>query len=435
MALDQSTTNPTKNPLPEPTPTGFNDAPPFTRIEDLIAAPIDLQLMMMETASEVLRLLATTLMREEVRQLAGERYQRHKPHDGRYVRWGSNPGSVRVGAERMPVSVPRVRDQHHGQEQPLRTYQTLHDGTDPGPQVAEAILLGIAQRDYERVARTAADAFSLSQSTVSRHFTEEATRALEELETRGLGDEQYLAIWMDGKQLRGRHVVIAIGLTTDGRKQVLGFVEASTENAKAVKGLLRSLIQRGLDFSEGLLVITDGSKGLRSAARATFGGYAVLQRCHWHKRENVVSYLSKTEAPLWRERLRDALDAPTEPLARTALEGYVDELRPINRQAATSLEEGLEELLTLHRLGIQGRLGRHLRTTNVIESVNARIETQLRKIKRYVSSDQRQQWTAMALLDAERRFRRVDNHRHLPLLKQALLRHIDTLTDESPAES
>lgn len=433
MAIDQTTIHPEKNPPSEPAPAGSSDAPAFERIEDLIAAPVDLQLMMMETASEVLRLLASTLMREEVRQLAGERYQRRKPHNGRYVRWGSNPGSVRVGAERMPVSVPRVRDRHDGREQPLRTYQALHDGARPAPQVAEAILLGIAQRDYERVARTAADSFSLSQSTVSRHFTEEAARALEELETRGLADEQYLAIWMDGKQLRGRQVVIAIGLTKDGRKRVLGFVEASTENAKAVKGLLRSLIQRGLDFSEGLLVITDGSKGLRSAARATFGGYAVLQRCHWHKRENVVSYLSGTEAPIWRERLRDALDAPTEPLARTTLERCVEELRPINRHAATSLEEGLDELLTLHRLGVQGRLGRHLRTTNVVESVNARIETQLRKIKRYVSSDQRQQWTAMALLDAERRFRRVDNHRHLPLLKQALLRHIDTLTENPPA--
>ena len=212
MAIDQTTIPPEKNPPMEPTPTGFGDAPPFERIEDLITAPVDLQLMMMETASEVLRLLASTLMREEVRQLAGERYQRRKPHNGRYVRWGSNPGSVRIGAERMPVSVPRVRDRHEGQEQALQTYQALHDGARPAPHVAEAILLGIAQRDYERVARTAADSFSLSQSTVSRHFTEEAARALEELETRGLEEEQYLAIWMDGKQLRGRQVVIAIGL-------------------------------------------------------------------------------------------------------------------------------------------------------------------------------------------------------------------------------
>lgn len=275
MAIDQTTTETPKNP-----PPGAS-APTVQTIEDLLAAPPDVKLAMIERTTDVLLALATSLMSEEVRSMAGPRYSRHKPYGGRYVRWGSNPGSVRVGAERVPVDVPRVRDRETGTERPLRSYRALHEGTDPGPKMAEAVLLGLAQRDYERVARTSAESFGLSQSTVSRRFTEEAQAALEDLEARDLSGEPYLVLWLDGKQLRGRQVVICIGATTAGQKRVLGFTEASTENAPAVKGLLRRLIDRGLDFSGGLLVVTDGSKGLRSAVQATFGGYAVLQRCHW----------------------------------------------------------------------------------------------------------------------------------------------------------
>lgn len=149
-----------------------------------------------------------------------------------------------------------------------------------GAQVLQ--LLGLAQRDYDRVVRQTADGFGLSQSTISRRCVEEATRALREFESRDLSGEPYVALWLDGKQVRGTQVVICVGATASGYKQVLGFTCASTEDGRSVKALLRGLIERGLDFSGGLVVTTDGSKGLQSAVDATFGRYAVRQRCHWH---------------------------------------------------------------------------------------------------------------------------------------------------------
>ena len=399
-------------------------------MEDLLNSPPDVKLAMLQRSTEVIRVLAASILEEEVRMFAGERYAREKPHGGRYVRWGSNPGSIRVGTERVPMQVPRVRNQEQGTERPLDAYQQMHDGADPSPEVAEAILLGLAQRDYERVARTTAESFGLSQSTVSRHFTDEAVRALQELESRDLSDTTYVALWIDGKQLRGRQVVICLGVTKTGLKRVLGFVEASTENAAAVKGLLRRLIDNGLDFSDGLLVVTDGSKGLRAATESTFGRYAVLQRCHWHKRENVLGYLPKSLQPQWRERLRSAMNEPSLARAKEALAACAKDLRSISRHAAQSLEEGLDEVLTIHRLGIKGTLRRHLRTTNMIESLNAQVEERLGKIKRYVSSEQRCQWVALALLEAETRMRRLHGYRHLPLLQQALHRHIDPFTED-----
>lgn len=134
------------------------------------------------------------------------------------------------------------------------------------------------------------------------------------------------------------------------------------------------------------------------------------------------------------------MDAPSLARAEEALAACVGELRPISRHAAQSLEEGLDEVLAIHRLGITGTLRRHLRTTNPIESLNAQVEDRLGRIKRYASSDQRCQWVALALLEAEMRLRRLDGYRHLPLLQQALLqqalhRHIDRLTEELTAAS
>ena len=76
--------------------------------------------------------------------------------------------------------------------------------------------------------------------------------------------------------------------------------------------------------------------------------------CQWHKRENVVSYLSKSEQSLWRKRLQRAYGRPTHKEALEALEQLHRELEERNQSAASSLEEGLEETLTLHRLGVTG---------------------------------------------------------------------------------
>ena len=76
---------------------------------------------------------------------------------------------------------------------------------------------------------------------------------------------------------------------------------------------LRSLVERGLDLSQGVLVILDGGKGLRSAIRKAFRHRALVHRCQWHKRENVVSYLAKSEQVVWRQRLQEV-----DPEIRTA---------------------------------------------------------------------------------------------------------------------
>ena len=102
-----------------------------------------------------------------------------------------------------------------------------------------------------------------------------------------------------------------MGVTEEGYKKVLGFTQATTERAEPVRELLRDLIGRGLSFDNGILCVIDGSKGLRKAIGEVFGDRAEVQRCRWHKRKNVVSYLPKVDQKTWRTRLQRAYQETT----------------------------------------------------------------------------------------------------------------------------
>jgi transposase-like protein len=151
-----------------------------------------------------------------------------------------------------------------------------------------------------------------------------------------------------------------MGVTESGYKKVLGFTQATTERAEPVVELLRDLLRRGLGFEEGILCVIDGSKGLRKAIGEVFGDRAEVQRCQWHKRRNVVSYLPKADQKTWRSRLQRAYQETTYEAAKERLTDLHAELQQINRKAARSLQEGLEDTLTLHRLGLFDELGKSL---------------------------------------------------------------------------
>jgi len=225
------------------------------------------------------------LLDDEVTALAGARHARKEPGvQGR--RHGSNPGTVRLAGQRVPMRVPRVRSVAGG-EIPLRA--------------------------YEAAAESVPGAIGLSSSTVSRSFIQASAATLREFQERDLSGEDVVALFLDGKAFADSTMVIALGITLSGEKRFLGFVETDTENAKVLAPFLRSLVDRGLDASHGLLVILDGGKGLRSAVKKVFRDSAVVHRCQWHKRENVVSYLPTIEQGDWRRRLQRAYNRPTYP--------------------------------------------------------------------------------------------------------------------------
>lgn len=385
-------------------------------LEWLLSQPRDMQLELFSNLVEVMKLYYNQLMEDEIRSKAGERYSR----SGEFSRWSSNPGSIRIGSEKVKVDVPRLFNKLTGKTETPEYYEKLHSIEMPSEEVLKKIILGLSQCDYEKVTRSLTDSFGLSQSSISRRFIEESSKALEEFEKRDLSNYEFLAIVIDGKYLSRDNVVIALGVTSMGVKVPLGFVQTTTENSTAVKGLLQGLIERGFSFTGGLLALLDGSKGLRKAVDEVFGEFVIVQRCQWHKRENVISYLSEKEKPVFKGKLQRAYSEPLYEEAKIRLFEIRDELKKINRSAANSLEEGLEETLTMHRLGLVEELGRSFTTTNMIESLNSQLARYLRNVKNWNNSEMKSRWVAAALLEIETRLRRVNNYNKLYLLKSAI---------------
>ena len=395
---------------------------PVVHREDYAATDLDTKVALVQQLIPLGLMHVQELLQAEVQQLAGARHAR-KTADEAGHRYGSNPGSVRLGGQRVPVRVPRVRGTDG--EIGLASYHQLHTGGgDVDETVLRRVLYGISCENYERAAALVPDAMGLTKSSVSRSFVEASAAQLKAFQERDQSDADYVALFLDGKTFADATMVIALGITITGEKRVLGFVESETENATVLSSFLRSLLGRGLNVSRGLLVVIDGGKGLRSAVRKVLAKRAVVQRCMWHKRENVVSYLPQREQTTWRWRLQRAMDRPTYDEARAALGHLIAELDSINQSAAASLREGLDEILTLHRLGVYATLGRSFKTTNCLENVNRQIERLCGKVTYWKNSNQRHRWLAAALLDIEPRLRTVCGYQQLGALRETLQREL-----------
>ncbi len=362
------------------------------------------------------------MLDEEVTRLAGPRHERKAAAGGRY-RHGSNPGTVRLAGQRHPVRVPRVREATG--EVPLATYAALHgaSGTvDEG--LFRKVLLGLSCRDYEAAMEAVPGAIGMSKSQVSREFQQAAAGQLRALQERDLSGYDVVALFLDGKTFAEDTMVIALGVTMAGEKVVLGFVQTATENTTVITGFLQGLKARGLDLAAGTLGVVDGAKGLRSGLRKVFKDQVVIQRCQWHKRENVIASLPKKEQARWRQRLQRAYQRPTYAEATRELRALRADLAEVNQSAVASLDEGFEETLTLHRLGVFPVLGRSLKTTNILESVNALAEQRCGRVDHWKNSQQKHRWLATALLNIEPRLRKLLGHRHLPRLRAAIQKEL-----------
>jgi len=358
-------------------------------------------------------------LQQDVLALAGPRYARGQRTPSVH-RWTMQRGSVYLGDQKLPIRRPRVRNRQTGQEIPLPTYHHLQQprATDEG--VLRRILHGLSCRDYRACAEAVPAAFGLSASTISRRYIRASARKLQTFFERRLDGSDIVALVLDGKVFHDATLVTALGITTQWEKLLLGLVETATENATACGEFLRSLLARGLHVDQGVLVVVDGGKGLPTAVHQVFEPETPIQRCVWHKRENVVAHLPKTQHALWQRKLQHAYLQPTYAEAKNALGKLRQALVRLNESAARSLTEGLEETLTLHRLDVGPTLRRSLATTNGLESIFAVVEQWTGKVDRWHHSNQKQRWLAAALLDLEPRLRRLRGYRELRHLREAI---------------
>lgn len=360
-------------------------------------------------------------LQRELTDLAGERYGR----DGEIKRWGSNPGSIFLGDQKVKIQVPRARNRSTNEEVLLKTYQGLQNAQQLDDMALSRVMHGMSQRNYEKAALSVPETFGIKKTSTCRRFIRASGKKLKEFMERDLTEYDIAAIFVDGKHFAGNEVVIALGVTVKGEKVLLGMVETNTENHVVCKRFLLGLKDRGLNLDKDLLFILDGGKGLNKSVKDIMGERALIQRCQWHKRENVVSYLDKKMQSTFRRKLQAAYSLPTYDKAKDRLNAIGRELKLINKSAFESLQEGLEETLTLHKLGMFVKLGESLKTTNCIENVNKQLGTHTDRVDRWQNSDQRQRWVATALLLIEPRLKKVKGHKHMVELSEAIRVHFE----------
>ncbi len=355
-------------------------------------------------------------LQNEVKLLAGEKHSR----EGNNARWGWQNGSAYIFDQKFPVRVPRLRDVEAGEEVPLKSYQRLQKPLADNGGAFLKLLHGLSTHKYHESSTLAAEAFGISASSLSKRFKRNSADQLKQLQSRSLAQEDFVVIFIDAKRYADDGLIVALGVTLEGRKLVLGIEQIHSESSRAIEQWLDRLIERGLKFEDGILFIIDGSKGIRKALERKFSIHALIQRCQWHKRENVVSYLDKAQQAVFRRRLQESYSKTTYPEAKASLEKLRHELETVNASAANSLLEGLEETLTLHKLGLSPELTKSLGTTNCIESFMSQLASCTDKVDRWHNSDQILRWTASAAMDNEPRMNRIRGHHYLKLLKLKL---------------
>lgn len=396
------------------------------RLVDSYSEDIDVKMSVIQELIPIgLRAVEEELM-NEVRRLSGAKHSR----DGNNVRWGRQNGSIYLRDQKVPVIVPRVRDVNRNLEVPLETYRRLQRPHNEDATMRR-LLHGLSTHKYNENSSLAAEVFGISASNLSKKFKKCSENHLKRLQTRSLAQYDIVAIFIDAKRYADDGIMIGLGVTIEGKKVVLGIEQIHSENSRAIEQWLDGLIERGLRFEDGILFIIDGSKGIRKAVERRFHDYALIQRCQWHKRENVVAYLDEANKEVYRRRLQEAYRKTTYKEAKTALMQAHGDIERLNASAANSLMEGFEETLAVHRLGLSTELSKSLGTTNCIESLMSQVGSYTDKVDRWHNGNQVMRWVGMSAVDIEPRLHRIKGHGYLKVLRYKLREMIDKRSNES----
>lgn len=370
----------------------------------------------------------TQMMNEDVARLAGDRYE-HCPDKPGY-RWGHTKSQAGFHGGKVEVDRPRVRSKATGKEMALPSWEEISAGGYLDQWAVNLMVMNMATRKFGRAVRlpeagiSAEAGCGLSKSAVSRRFKALTQAKLDAWMASDLSELDLVAIQIDGVHLDDHLLMLgAVGIEASGQKHPLGVVEGATENAATVQALLDNLIERGVNPAGCYLFIVDGAKALSKALRRTFGADIPIQRCQVHKARNITDRLAPKHHAAVRRALKQAWEMhdaeKAERLIRNLARRFEQEAPDVSR----SILEGLDEILTVVRLGLPLKLRRSLASTNIIESMNSVIRQVCRNVKRWRNAKMALRWTAAGMFEAKKGFRRLKAYKQLPILKQALLDH------------
>ena len=388
----------------------------------LVDALVDVRADMLEVVVTAGMKVVEAMLEEDRVRLCGPKHARVPGRD--VTRGGTVRGELILGGRRVSVRRPRAR-RTGGGEVRLPTYEALRREDPLMERAVEQMLVGVSTRKYARSLEplpAAAPARGASRSAVSRRFVARTRAELEAWARRPLGELDLVALVVDGIGFGEHTLVVALGIDSSGKKHALAIREGSTENASLCRSMLADLVARGVPADRAILVVIDGGTGLRSAVKQVFGEYAVIQRCQVHKKRNVLDHLPDHAKPHVRAAINQAYDLNDFDRAKALLERLARSLEEQHPSAASSLREGLDETLTVLRLGIGPTLRKSLSTTNPIESTFSTVRRVSRRVTRWPTGMMALRWALAGTAEAEKTWRRLMGKADMPKLVTALRR-------------
>jgi putative transposase len=367
------------------------------------------------------------MMDRDARAICGRRHARGRERQAH--RWGRTKGKIGFHGGKVEVERPRLRG-FDGKEKALPSWEAAVAEDWLGKWATNQMLINVATRKFARSVRLpegdvpAPLGAGLTKSAVSRRFVALSAARMKEWMASDLSSLDLLVIQIDGIHMDEDLILVAaIGVDAKGDKHPLGLIEGATENAATVQALIDNLVERGLDPVVPRLFIIDGAKALSKAIRRTFGRAAAIQRCQVHKARNIMERLPKSLHASVRRVLRQAWELDDAGKAEKLLRNLAQRLERDWSGVAGSILEGIDEILTVTRLGLPKELRRSLACTNMIENVMGTVRRVCRNVKRWRSASMAMRWTAAAMQEAAKGFRRLKAHKQLPALRAALEAH------------
>ena len=365
------------------------------------------------------------MMEKDAAQACGARHSRAETRRG--YRWGRTRSKISFHAGKIGVERPRVRD-FAGRELVLPSWEQAMAEDWLGKWALNLMLLNVSTRKFRRAVRLpegdvpAPAGSGVSKSAASRHFVALSAARLREWLAADLSGLDLLVVQIDGIHISEHLVLVAaIGIDAQGVKHPLALIEGATENAAVAQALIDDLVERGLDPAVPRLFIIDGSKALARAIRRSFGRHTAIQRCQIHKARNIMERLPKPLHASVRRALRQAWELNDAVKAERLIRNLAQRLERDGPGVSGSLLEGLDEILTVTRLGLPAELRRSLACTNIIENMMGTVRRISRNVKRWSSASMALRWTAAAMLEARKGFRRLKAYKQLPMLRAALI--------------
>ena len=375
---------------------------------------IDLQKVLLQKAKTAVLATAIELLEMDMEALCGARFSRKS--EELCHRGGSEMTSIVLDGAKQPLKKPRARKDNNEVELP--TLKKLQDKELLDRQMFSRMMLGVSTRNYEDVIGGIAEKTGIKRSSVSRAFIRASEKDLNAINSADLSSHRFVGIFIDGTNLGGRMIVVAVGLTANKEKIPLGLKEGDTENARVVKDLLSSIESRNFTFAaETILAVLDGGKALRSGVEALWGDRVIIQRCWLHKQENIKDYLPKEYHGQLQRRMKKIMGINSYSEAKKELDSLESWLGTISVEAQNSLLEAGIELLTIHSLGIVGTFRKILTTTNIIESIMGATKDKTRKVKNWgyhpktgkkIKRNKILRWAASAICSHQPKMKKVN---------------------------